>query len=258
MPGSVATSFLRILACAKSTLTQAMPERRFDDFDPFAQEYRQIHDQNVAVSGADSAYFAAMKVNLLAQLGQQGPATWLDLGCGDGLTETFIEKRFPNIQVDGIDVSAESIAVAQQRSLSNTRFQTYNGSTIPFPDQHFDTVFVAGVFHHVEASLHAGLLREIARVLKPGGQLFLFEHNPLNPATRYLVRTCVFDKDARLLTSGYLRKAIMQAGLTLKPTRFILFFPRGRFFRWMHPAENWLTRIPLGAQYLLQATKPIS
>ena len=38
-----------------------MSERSFDDFDEFANNYRNIHTQNVKLSGADSFYFAEMK-----------------------------------------------------------------------------------------------------------------------------------------------------------------------------------------------------
>ena len=232
-----------------------MAERRFDDFDPFADNYRSIHDKNVAISGANSRYFARLKVQLLAELGLRGPFHLLDLGCGDGETAAAIPDFFSDVTVDGIDVSKQSIQVAQHRELPFAHFQVYNGTDIPFPDQQFDVVFVAGVFHHVDPSFHLALLQEISRVLKPGGQLFIFEHNPWNPATRYLVKTCVFDEDARLLRAGQLRSLIHQVKLNLFPTRYILFFPRGRLFAWLHPVEKYLKRVPLGAQYLLQAVK---
>ena len=41
-------------------------------------------------------------------------------------------------------------------------------------------------------------MKEINRVLKLGGRLYFFEHNPWNPFTRFLVRTCPFDKNAQL------------------------------------------------------------
>jgi ubiquinone/menaquinone biosynthesis C-methylase UbiE len=232
-----------------------MAERRFDDFDPFADNYRSIHDRNVAISGGNSRYFARMKVELIAELGPQVPFSMLDLGCGDGETAAIIPDFFPGAWIEGIDVSAQSIQVAQARQLPHASFQVYNGTDIPFPEQQFDFVFVAGVFHHVDRQYHIRIMQEIARVLKPGGQLFLFEHNPWNPATRYLVKTCVFDQDAHLLSAPYMRRVIRLANLALLPTRFILFFPRGKAFRWLHPAEKWMKRLPLGAQYLLQAIK---
>lgn len=233
-----------------------MAERRFDDFDPYADNYRSIHDQNVAISGANSRYFARMKLQLLADLGLRGPFHMLDLGCGDGETAAALPDFFSDVRLDGIDVSKQSIQVAQSRQLPFTFFQVYDGTHIPFPDQQFDVVFVAGVFHHIEPKYHAALIQEIHRVLKPGGKLFVYEHNPWNPATRYLVKTCVFDADAQLLRASYLRRIILQKQLELEPTRYILFFPRGKAFAWLHPTEKWLKRIPLGAQYLLQASKP--
>lgn len=86
-----------------------MTERSFDDFDGHAENYRQIHSENVKISEADSFYFAEHKVKLLQQFEKNEKCRVLDLGCGDGATEIFMNRYFPAFRIDGIDISLKSI-----------------------------------------------------------------------------------------------------------------------------------------------------
>ncbi|MFZ4058508.1 MAG: class I SAM-dependent methyltransferase [Ferruginibacter sp.] len=233
-----------------------MSERTFDDFDGVADQYRQIHTQNVKISGADSYYFAEMKVRLLQAYEKNTSLTILDVGCGDGSTALYMQQYFPQWKVVGIDVSEKSIAVAQSRALPNAQFLTYDGNAIPFKDKQFDLIFIAGVLHHIAFHLHAALMIEMKRVLKPHGSLYLFEHNPLNPLTRYLVNTCVFDKDAKLLPYKYTQQLIMAEGFESIQLHFIIFFPRKGFFKPFLAVEKYLQWLPLGGQYWIKAIKP--
>ena len=232
-----------------------MSQRTFDDFDAFADDYREIHTKNIELAGVDSFYFAAMKVRLLQPFEKNEVKQVLDIGCGDGVTELFMQQVFPHWSVKGIDVSKKSIAVAQHRNLHSAIFTWYDGSTIPLPDESVSVVFIAGVLHHVQYGLHQNLVKEIFRVLKKGGRLYLFEHNPFNPVTRYLVNTCIFDAAARLLKSGYALKLLVQNGFKIKEKRFIIFFPRKGFFSYLIFLEKYLQWLPLGGQYFIRAIK---
>src|SRR5687768_15341530 len=107
-----------------------MPERKFDDFDDHASDYRQIHTQNIRVSGADSFYFAEMKVQLLQGFEKDVSLRVLDVGCGDGATELFFYKYFPSWHITGIDVSEESIRIAKSRNIPSAVFHTYDGTNM--------------------------------------------------------------------------------------------------------------------------------
>lgn len=232
-----------------------MDKRTFDDFNAFADNYREIHTQNVKISGADSFYFAEMKVRLLRRYEEDLPQQVLDIGCGDGATEFFMQRIFSSWRIAAIDVSEESIRVAREKDLSNTVFSVYDGVHIPAADSSADIVFIAGVFHHVSFQMHASLVKEIVRVLKTGGRLYFFEHNPINPLTRYLVNTCIFDKDARLLKSSYATQLFNNAGLSMIQKKFIIFFPRKGIFSRLIFLEKYLGWLPLGGQYLISAQK---
>ena len=232
-----------------------MSKRTFDDFDGFADEYRVIHTQNIKLSGADSFYFAEMKVRLLQSLETDRPLRVLDVGCGDGTTEQFMQLYFPQWQTEGIDISAKSIEVATKRKLIRANFAVYDGCNFPFADESFDVVFIAGVLHHIDFALHQALMKEICRTLKKGGRLVLFEHNPLNPLTRYLVNTCVFDLQAKLLQHYYASKLLVENGLLIKEKKFIIFFPRKGLLSKLIFLEKYLDWLPLGGQYFIWAEK---
>lgn len=232
-----------------------MSKRIFDDFDSYADDYRDIHSKNVEVSGVDSFYFAEMKVKLLQPFEKEPAIMLLDIGCGDGATEAYIQEYFPLWKVQAIDVSARSIAVAQERNLKNTHFSLYDGYNIPVEEKKIDVIFIAGVLHHVAFKWHTALVREMYRVLKPGGRIYLFEHNPLNPLTRYLVNTCVFDKDAQLLPAGYSKRLFTQNKFIVGHRKFIIFFPRKGWFLKFISLEKHLGWLPLGGQYMYQFKK---
>ncbi|MDB5277677.1 MAG: hypothetical protein JWR61_2632 [Ferruginibacter sp.] len=232
-----------------------MSQRTFDDFDEFANNYRDIHSQNLKLAGADSFYFAEMKVRMLRPFEKNENLQVLDIGCGDGTTEVFMQRYFSAWQLAGIDVSEKSIVAAKEKNLSGVNFSLYNGSAISLIDESVDVVFIAGVLHHVAFSLHYALIKEIARVLKKGGRLYVFEHNPLNPLTRHLVNTCMFDSNAKLLRSNYAMRLLRQNKFKIQSKKFIIFFPRKKIFSGMIFLEKYLEWLPLGGQYFIRALK---
>lgn len=166
-----------------------------------------------------------------------------------------MRKYFQNSSIDGVDVSSKSIAVAQNRKIPNTFFQSYDGQHLPFENSVFDVIFIAGVLHHVDKKYHSQILRECYRTLKPGGRLYIFEHNPLNPVTRSIVKDCVFDHDAVLVRSAELENKIMQTKFKSVKTRFTIFFPRSKLFKFFVKLEKYLAWLPLGGQYYVLSVK---
>ena len=146
-----------------------------------------------------------------------------------------------------VDVSVASLRIAARRFPSEADFVAFDGGRLPFADGVFDCVFSACVFHHIESTLHVGLLAELRRVLRPGGLVMIFEHNPLNPLTVHAVNTCPFDENATLIRAGLFRRRLISAGFTGAAARFRIFFPHA--LRVLRPLERRLKWLPLGAQY---------
>ncbi|MCI4364311.1 MAG: class I SAM-dependent methyltransferase [Thermoplasmata archaeon] len=95
----------------------------------------------------------------------------LDLGCGSG--RLFGTLRVEGSTYVGMDVDRQALqwgAAAFDHARAGGVLQG-DGSHLPFVDSSFSAVVAVRVYHRVESS--EGLLREIARVLEPGGRLVL-------------------------------------------------------------------------------------
>jgi SAM-dependent methyltransferase len=228
------------------------------NFDSVAARYEEIHNRNMRLVGESSDTFVRHKVDVLARFweerGLPRDGRLLDLGCGIGRSYPVVKAAMPGVRYLGIDPSEESIRVAQSQG-DTQAFRCYDGASIPSDDASIDVVFAACVLHHVPPAARDALYAEVRRVLRPGGYFFVFEHNPNNPATQYLVRTCEFDDDAVLLRSGELRRALRRGGLRADDRQFVLFLPRALRER-LPGFERALAWCPLGAQYWVAAQRP--
>ena len=119
---------------------------------------------------------------------------------------------------------------------------------IPFDAGAFDLATAVCVLHHVPEDGLPILIREMLRVLRPGGVLAVIEHNPLNPVTRLIVSRTPVDADAKLLTASSARRLVSSAGARILETRYFLFLPQ-RIHAWLGSIESALARVPLGGQY---------
>jgi SAM-dependent methyltransferase len=222
-------------------------------FDRHAAAYNETVQAAITASGESPGYFADLKVKLVVErLGGARPKTALDFGCGIGNTTRSLARYLPAARLTGFDQSAESIAVASAltaKESDRVQYRAGSGNALPFADGTFDLAFTSCVFHHIERSEHVAWARELARVTARGGSLFLFEHNPLNPLTLQVVRSCPFDEGVVLLRAGYAARMLAQAGLDVREVGYYFFFPRMLGF--LRPMERYLRAVPIGAQYYI-------
>lgn len=123
---------------------------------------------------------------------------------------------------------------------------------IPF-DGTFDAIMVSGVLHHIPAENHQTVLNNLFNALNDAGCLFIFEHNPLNPLTLRVVRSCELDINAVLLRPHYTDRLLRASRFRRRTLRYIVFFPY--FLRFLVQLEKYLRKVPLGAQYYFIAEK---
>jgi ubiquinone/menaquinone biosynthesis C-methylase UbiE len=103
-----------------------------------------------------------------AQLPATG--TMLDVGCGSGQTMTWFAAAHPNWKCYGLDVAVDGLGAARAFGRSVCRASAL---TIPFASQSIDLVITLDVLQHLPlGSGDLDALREIYRVLRPGGYLF--------------------------------------------------------------------------------------
>jgi len=97
----------------------------------------------------------------------------LDAGCGSGYGLALLKERFAPVRLLGIDLMPEQIERARARGVRGAELRVGDITSIEEPDGAFDGVFVFGILHHVPEWRAA--LRELARVLAPGGVLCVEE-----------------------------------------------------------------------------------
>lgn len=233
-----------------------LPPEMSAEFDAHAQGYLGMVDAAVKFANESTIDFARQKVELMLAaskrlIGDPQQLQVLDVGCGTGIAEPFLRGRVKHV-VAG-DVSSEMVAEARSRC-SGVDFVHLAEKRLPFDDNAFDVQFCYCVYHHVPLTDRRGLVAEIARVVRPGGLVFVFEHNPYNPLTRKIVRDCPLDRDAVLLRAAETRDLMRGAGLEIAEQRYYLFFPK--FLAFLRPLEPLLGWLPLGGQYYVAARKP--
>jgi len=147
----------------------------------------------------------------------------LDLGCAGGFMAEALDDR--GALVTGIDPAKESIAAA--RAHAQGRTITYDvgvGEALPYSDGTFDTVVCVDVLEHVQDV--DGVLKEVHRVLKPGG-MFLFDTINRNVLARVAAITLVEDilkllprgthDPDKFIKPAELASALRVAGFSLGP-----------------------------------------
>ncbi|HEY8549434.1 MAG TPA: class I SAM-dependent methyltransferase [Vicinamibacterales bacterium] len=106
----------------------------------------------------------------------------LDVGCGTGSLLMQIASAHPQVQLTGLDPDPKALARAQRKAdKAGIAVQLDRGysDALPYPDRSFDRVLSSFMFHHLlgrDQKLHT--MREIARVLAPGGRLLLLDMTP--------------------------------------------------------------------------------
>jgi 2-polyprenyl-3-methyl-5-hydroxy-6-metoxy-1,4-benzoquinol methylase len=221
-------------------------------FDQFADRYKHTLDKSVKISGEESEYFAEYKARWLARLVTSDfLGTVLDFGCGVGLLAGFIKKQMPLAHIDGFDVSDESLAKVDPALKHQGTFT----SDLARISAHYDLIVVANVMHHIDPADRQRTISNLAQRLKPSGRLAVFEHNPANPVTRWVVERCPFDRGVVLLPPSETKAHFFRAGLNVRRHDYIVFMPG--FLAWARRLEPWLAAIPIGAQYVVIGDKHV-
>ena len=228
-------------------------QRMIAEFDALADDYHAQHRANIAISGEGPEYFSQYKIADLARLAAQRRAPCRDIfdfGSGIGNSLPYFRDYFGGSRLTCGDVSTRSLDIARTRFPGAEDYVAI-GEAIPLASESQDIVFSACVFHHIPHEQHGFWLRELLRIVRPGGLLAIYEHNPLNPLTLRAVNTCPLDVNARLITGFTMRRRAQAAGWTGARVDYRVFFPAA--LKGLRPLEPSLALLPLGAQYRMAA-----
>jgi ubiquinone/menaquinone biosynthesis C-methylase UbiE len=152
----------------------------------------EFHDAKARIPKGDFYRFGAIEQAnrcLREWIGDVKGKVVLEIGCGEG--ETIVQFADAGAIVHGIDISQEmverAIARAEENGVrSRITVVQMGGEELEFPDESVDIVFGQSVLHHLSIDL---AMKEIRRVLRPGGSAFFLEpldHNPIVAVFRRL------------------------------------------------------------------------
>jgi len=143
-------------------------------YEDYGDRWYTAYDDPIALLRAENEAKFPWILDRIAKKG-----TLLDVGCGAGfLTNRMAKEGF---QVTGVDLSQESLNVAERYDKTKTaKYIKADACHLPFADESFDVVTTLDFLEHVPNP--ADVVKECARVLKPGGVFFYhtFNRNPLS------------------------------------------------------------------------------
>ena len=171
----------------------------------------------------------------------------LEVGCGSGFAASYLRGRFGHYT--GVDYAENLLDYARLYNAGpNVNFIATNIRTFR-SEEPFDMIFLVGVLHHFEEMEQ--VLRQLVRLLKPGGWLVANEPQPANPLIRLarFVRTKLdrgYSSEQLQLSAGQLRAAYAQAGLMEIRTK-----PQGLF-------STPFAEIPMQPQWLAEPLSTVA
>jgi ubiquinone/menaquinone biosynthesis C-methylase UbiE len=132
-----------------------------------------LYDPLVKLLGIDAA-----RMTLLDRAALQPSLHVLDIGCGTGTLAILLKRLHPGIDVVGLDPDPKALARASRkakRAAASIRFDRGFSQNLPYPDASFDRVLSSFMLHHLDPDDKRAALREVRRVLKPGGLFHLLD-----------------------------------------------------------------------------------
>ena len=108
------------------------------------------------------------------------PQHILDLGCGTGSSTLLLKQIFPQAEIIGLDVSHYMLLMAEYKAKqANLAISWQQGlaEATNLPEDEFDLISVAFLFHETPVYISQAILQECLRLLKPGGQIIILDGN---------------------------------------------------------------------------------
>lgn len=183
----------------------------------------------------------------------------LDFACGNG--ENGVYAATAGADCTGIDISPEGVANSNKNAekcgvTDHCRFVTMDGENMTFSDNTFDLGVEYGALHHVELDK---ALAELARVLKPGGEMICVEalrHNPLihwyRRRTPHLRTEWEVDHILGVESLDIIRKYFGKVEVRFFHLTALALVPLRKtfLFRFLLPVFNLIDRVLLSTQFV--------
>lgn len=141
----------------------------------YGQQEQMEHPSMAGTLRAQAEMIWPLEVPLLERLGFPGLAAVADLGCGTGEFAGRLARRWPQLQVTGVDMFRGHLDLARAghppEQLRNLAFVQGDARATGFPTGSFDAVTIRHVLHALPDVER--VLAEAVRILRPGGLLYV-------------------------------------------------------------------------------------
>jgi SAM-dependent methyltransferase len=179
----------------------------------------------------------------------RGARTVLEVGSGTGQIAAELLARDGSLEYVGVDLSSAMLDVARARLAvygARATLRESSAASIPAGDGSFDAAFGVDVLHHVED--REAVLRELRRVVRPGGRVVFLEGNPIFPITLALALALREERGLLSISRRALAADFAAAGLVDIRADFApLYTPPGppRLVPAFDAVDHALARVPL-------------
>lgn len=132
-----------------------------------------LYDPIVRLMGFDS-----VRRELVSRANIEAGQRILDIGCGTGTLVVKLKRQYTAAQVVGLDPDANALQRAHikaARAGVSVELEQGFADELPYQSESFDRVFSSFMFHHLNTQERENMLREVLRVLKPGGSFHLVD-----------------------------------------------------------------------------------
>lgn len=161
---------------------------------------------------ARGGYWRADYRHILEELGALRPTRLIDIGCGPGGFLCAVQKRFPEIQLNALDLSEEMVRETAERLGPSAVVTAGDAERMPLESGQYDAVICNMSIHHYPHPQNA--VNEMYRILAPGGTLLLNDMDcaaPIRAAANWIFPRLP-GGDVKMYTRREITDMVRQAG----------------------------------------------
>ncbi len=136
-----------------------------------------LYDQLLRMLGLGSAFRDQTLDSLAPSAGER----ILDLGVGTGTLAIQLKRRCPGANVVGVDIDEQVLALAERKATAagvTIELKNRSADDTGEPSDSFDRVVSSLMVHHLPTATKVSAVKEVFRILRPGGKLLLVDFGP--------------------------------------------------------------------------------